>query len=427
MVQAKHKSNHSAGAETSLLHKPFELNKSRPAVFWASSDGPYNNTRKALSNIDLSPSKNKRVLLKPNVGRDVEPQTGTTTHPQVVAAAIDAFREAGADVAVGESPISGVKMVDAFENSGIAAVAKTRNCPLIDMDIRQHETFEIPDGVLIKSLKVCREVAEYDIIVSIPVMKTHMHTGVTLSVKNMKGCLWRRSKVEFHMLPDLSGYEEKPLDIAIADMSSVLRPHLSIIDGTIGMEGLGPSAGKPKALGVVIVGVDAFAADSLACGIMGISAHDVPHLKMGAQRGCGVIDLDVIDASPRDWKRIQSPFTLPPDKLSLEFSGYNILDQQSCSACQSTLLMFLKRHGRQLRDKTPDKDDIVVAIGKGHKELPKGTLCIGNCTAGHKDCGIFVSGCPPVASEILKAYFEYQRKNGPIRDDKDKADDETGT
>ena len=87
---------------TIMSHTPFKLDPSCPSVFWASGDEPYNNTRKALSNIDLSPSTNKRVLLKPNVGRNVEPETGITTHPQVVAAAIDAFRESGADVAVGE-------------------------------------------------------------------------------------------------------------------------------------------------------------------------------------------------------------------------------------------------------------------------------------------------------------------------------------
>jgi hypothetical protein len=237
------------------------------------------------------------------------------------------------------------------------------------------------------------------------VMKTHMHTGVTLSIKNMKGCLWRRSKVDLHMLPEVGGQREKPLDIAIADMASVLRPHLAIIDGTIGMEGLGPSAGKPKALGLVLAGVDAFATDSIACELMGISARDVPHLRIGAERGYGVIGLDKICVFPENWKDARSPFALPPDKLSIEFPGFIILDKQSCSACQSTLLMFLKRYGKQLRDNIPDKKDIIIAIGKGHNELPDGTLCIGNCTIEHKNCGVFVPGCPPVASEILNEYF----------------------
>ena len=343
-------------------------------------------------------------MLKPNAGRNVQPETGINTHPQVVAAAIDAFREAGADVAVGESPITGVAALDAFEISGITAVAESRECPLIDMDVHRYVTVEIPDGVAIKSLKVCREITEFDVIVSIPVMKTHMHTGVTLAVKNMKGCLWRRSKVDLHMLPQPAGYKDKPLNIAIADMSSVLRPHLSIIDGTIGMEGLGPSAGNPKALGVVLVGIDAFAADSLACGLMGLSADDVPHLRIGAQRGYGLIDLEEIDIHPQNWKDVRDPFAPPPDKLSIEFSGFNILDEQSCSACQSTLLMFLRKYGKQLREAIPDDREITIAIGKGHQELPSGALCVGNCTARHRNCCVFVSGCPPVASEILAMF-----------------------
>lgn len=399
-----------ADADIVLPSTPFERDPSRPSVFWASGDDPYDNTRKALANIDLSPAKGKRVLLKPNVGRNVKPETGITTHPQVVAAAIDAFKEAGAEVAVGESPIAGVTMLEAFENSGVTAVAQERDCPLIDMDVRPFVTARIPDGVAIKSLRVCREVSEHDIVVSIPVMKTHMHTGVTLSVKNMKGCLWRRFKVDFHMLSPLPEYEDKPLDIAIADMSSVLRPHLSIIDGTIGMEGLGPSAGEPKPLGVVLAGVDAYAADALACGIMGIEASGIPHLRLCAQRGYGVIDLDSIDVSPENWKDVQNTFAPPPDQLSIEFSGFTILDQQSCSACQSTLLMFLRRYGKQLRDQVSDEKDIVVAIGKGHKDLPLGTLCVGNCTAKHRNCGVFVSGCPPVASEILSRFDSYTLK-----------------
>ena len=69
------------------------------------------------------------------------------------------------------------------------------------------------------------------------------------------------------------------------------------------------------------------------------------------------------------------------------------------------LLLFLKKHAQELLDSRNDDKDINIAIGKGHDELPVDTLCIGNCTAGHKDKCMFVPGCPPVASEILKTYF----------------------
>jgi len=391
-----------------LATTPFESDPGRPAVFWASGQDPYENTRKALAELDLSASAGKSVLLKPNAGRSVQPGTGITTAPQVVAAAIDAFREAGAaPVAVGESPITGVAALDAFETTGIAAVARSRQCPLIDMDVHRCVSIEIPDGVAIKSLKLCREVTEFDILVSVPVMKTHMHTRVTLSVKNMKGCLWRRSKVDLHMLADLPGHSDRPLDVAIADMSSVLRPHLSIIDGTVGMEGLGPSAGRPRDLGVVLAGVDPFATDAIASTMMGICPRDVPHLRIAAERGYGVIDPDSIAVSPGGWKHIAEPFASPPEELSIEFAGFTILDEQSCSACQSTVLMFLKKYGEQLRDSIPGDADITIAIGKGHKDLPAEALCIGNCTARHKKGRVFLYGCPPVASEIL-GLFETQ-------------------
>jgi uncharacterized protein (DUF362 family) len=343
------------------------------------------------------------VLLKPNLGRVASPGSGITTHPQVVAAAIDAFRQAGAVVAVGESPIMGVKVREAFAASGVASVADERGCPLIDLDRRRFVKLPIPEGRAIHGLKVCPEVLEFDFVVSIPVIKMHMHTGATLAVKNMKGCLWRRSKVQLHMLPPLEGSDDKPIDVAIADMSSVLRPHLALIDGTVGMEGLGPSAGQPKTLDVVVASADAFAADAVACQLMGTDATGIPHLRFGAARGYGVIDLDRIAVTPGNWRDWVSPFVRPPENLAIEFPNVTVFDNRSCSACQSTLLLFLMRHRERLFDYFGSESPVNVAIGKGHAELPEATLCLGNCTANHKDRGLFVPGCPPVGSQILAA------------------------
>ncbi|MBN1766534.1 MAG: hypothetical protein JW860_14865, partial [Sedimentisphaerales bacterium] len=99
------------------------------------------------------------------------------------------------------------------------------------------------------------------------------------------------------------------------------------------------------------------------------------------------------------------PFVSPPANLAIEFPGVTILDKQSCSACQSTLMLFLQRYGEQLVQNNDQK--LNIAMGKGHKELPVDTLCIGNCTAKFKYHRPFISGCPPVASEILNVYNEY--------------------
>jgi prephenate dehydratase len=381
----------------------FQHDPASPAVYVAGGAGPYANTRQALKSVDLSGLKGKRVLVKPNAGRIAERDSGIVTNPEVVAAAIDAFLEVGAEVTVGESPITGVDTLQAFETCGIAGITNDRRCKLIDMDQRPAVETPVENGVAIDSLKICADALEHDVIVSIPVMKMHMHTGVTLAVKNMKGCLWRRSKVQLHMLPDVEGTNEMSLDIAIADMASVLLPHLAIIDGTVGMEGLGPSAGEAKPLDVVVVGVDAFAADAVACRLMGTGAEDVPHLRMGAERGYGVIDIDKIRIEPGNWEQWRKPFVTPPQNLSISFPDVTVLDKNSCSACQSTVLLFLKRYRKELFDYFPEKSPVRIAIGKGHDELPEGTLCVGNCVLAHKERGTFVAGCPPVASAILRS------------------------
>ncbi len=364
-------------------------------------------TREALEQYDLSPAAGARVLLKPNAGRNASPGSGCTTDPRVVAAAIDAFAEAGANVSVGESPITGVKTLEALEITGIAQEARRRDCPLIDMDARRFVDVAIPEGIAIQSLRVCPEVLEHDLVVSIPVMKTHMHTGVTLAIKNMKGCLWRRSKVELHMLPPIEGHDDRPLDIAIADMASVLRPHLAVIDGIVGMQGLGPSAGTPKPLDTIVVASDAFAADAVACGLMGLSAHDIPHLRIGAGRGYGRIDLRGMPIHPVNWPQYADPFEVAPPNPSIEFDRITVLDEQSCSACQSTLLMYLKRHGDELRTYYPENAEIKIAIGKGHPDdLPDDVLRVGNCARCPGSA--FVAGCPPVASAI-RQFVKEQR------------------
>jgi uncharacterized protein (DUF362 family) len=386
---------------------PFLDNSERPTVYVQQGLGPYENTKAALSKIDLSAANGKRVLLKPNAGRLAAEDSGVITNSQVVAAAIDAFRAAGAEVAIGESPIVGIKTMEAYEQSGLAAMAREKECPLIDMDERQPEILPIPNGVATQSLKLCADVQEFDFIVSIPVMKMHMHTVATLSIKNMKGCLWRRSKVELHMLPPAPGYEnEKSLNVAIADMASILRPHLAIIDGTVGMEGLGPSAGEAKPVDAVVVGADPFAADTVAAAIMGLSVEEIPHLRISGERGYGVTDLDQIDISPASWRDVITPFARVPENLSIQFPDTDILDNQSCSACQSTLLLFLKRYGKEMFQYLPCERPVNIAIGKGHDELPENTILIGNCTRAHKEGRTFISGCPPVASSIIKQIRE---------------------
>jgi len=360
----------------------------------------YANAINVLERIDLPDLSGKKILLKPNAGRKVQPGKAITTNPHVVAAACDFFKKIGAEVTVGEGTILGVTPFECLESTGIADEVEKRGIPMIDLDAAPADKIEIKDAVVLNFARISSAITNFDYIVSIPVMKTHMHCVVTLSIKNMKGCLKGREKVRLHQLPQPSTpVNEKTLDLAIADLSTVLIPDIVLIDGSLGLEGLGPSAGTPKRVDVVLASTNCFAADAVAAAIMGIKPEDIPHLRLTAERAGESISIDDISIDPSNWRDWIKPFELPPKEISLNFPKVEVLDCESCSACVSTLTMFLKRNYKDIADYLPLK----FAIGKGHDVIPEGTLCVGNCTI--KKCGDnkLVKGCPPVASDILKA------------------------
>jgi uncharacterized protein (DUF362 family) len=377
-----------------------------PFVVVSKGQDPYQTARKAIRALPLPNLNGKKILIKPNAARLAAPGQGVTTHPLVVKAVIDHLREAGVeDVVIGESCIFGVKAEEAFRVTGMEEVAAMEGVRLIDLDQGDPMEIAIPGGRIVKKIKVPALLKAFDYIVSVPVMKTHMHTQVTLSIKNMKGLLWRREKARFHQLQyaEQITHGDKELDIAISDMASVLLPHFAIIDGTVGMEGMGPAYGKRKKMGIIVVGDNALSADVIAARLMGFDPGSVPHLRLTAKKGLGEIQREKISVEPPDWMKWETPFDPPPLKLSIPFRDIVVHDEGSCSACLSTLLVFLQNYYSQLTDYRLADRKIHVGIGKYLKACPKGTIFIGNCTSKMKAMGIFIQGCPPVASDIFEA------------------------
>jgi len=390
-----------------------DVESSNPLVVVRQGNDAYEQAREALRGLGLPDLSGQRVLVKPNVGRLAKPGDGVTTNPEVVAAVLDEIIDRQpADLAVGESPILGVTAMDAFDATGVGEVAEARGVTLLDLDERRPVTYEIPDGVVVKKLRVCAAAAEADFVVSVPVMKTHMHTQVSLSVKNMKGVLWRRQKVKLHQsaAPDGLRPGVRALDVAIADMATVVRADLAVIDGSVGMEGLGPSAGSPKSADLIVAGTDGVAADAVAVTRMGFEPDGIHHLAETAARGVGTLYPTSADVDPPDYARHTVPFAPPPEKISIEYPNVVVHDQDSCSACLSTTLMFLERHLSEVAEYSLGDGKLHLAIGKHTKPLPDGTILIGNCTAKQQPHGVWVQGCPPVASDILKRLREARER-----------------
>jgi uncharacterized protein (DUF362 family) len=121
-------------------------------------------------------------------------------------------------------------------------------------------------------------------------MKTHDTVVVTLSVKNMAvGSIADRCKKAVHQGIGRTNRN-------IADLAAVVWPHLSVIDGQVGMEGNGPTKGDPVLLGIALASTDALAADRIACDIMGVEFERVGYLQLCARRNLGTADPARIDA-----------------------------------------------------------------------------------------------------------------------------------
>ena len=385
----------------------------KPFVSVAKGDDPYQTASELLSRFPISDLGGKKVLIKPNAARMAAAGEGVTTDPRVVAAIIDFLKNKRArEIVIGESCIFGVKAAAAFRKTGLEEIAGEKAVSLLDLDRLDPLEIRIPRGRLLKKIKVSSILNKVDLVVSVPVMKTHMHTRVTLGIKNMKGLLWRREKARFHHLAaDRSVVKgEKELDMAIAEMATALFPQLVVIDGMVGMEGMGPGYGRAKKMGVVVASENALAADAVAAHLMGFDPREIPHLRLCHEFGLGEIRLDQISVDPPDFLKWENPFEPPPVRISISYPDVVVYDQGSCSACLSTLMVFLQGQRDRLDEYRLRDDKFHVAIGKYLQDFPEGTVLLGNCTQKFKDRGIFIQGCPPISSRILETLHRRKLK-----------------
>ncbi|MCX8116955.1 MAG: DUF362 domain-containing protein [Desulfobacterota bacterium] len=387
----------------------------KPLVIVSKGREPYDTARRALRLLPLPDLKDKQILLKPNAARVALAGSGVTTHPLVVAATIDHLREKGArNISIGEGCLVGVNAQAAFEKTGLREISALKKVPLIDLDRFDPMEKTIHEGKLLKKVKVSSALSKFNWIVSLPVMKTHMHTRVTLGIKNMKGLLWRREKAKLHQLPsDANGNQgHKTLDLAISEVAEVLRPDLSIIDGTVGMEGMGPSYGRPKTSGIIVASLHALSADAVASRLMGFDPESIPHLKLCSEKGLGEIHLQNLSVQPQNYLRWEDPFEPPPTKFSIPYPDVIVYDEGACSACLSTLIVFLQKYHPELNPYRLEDRKVHIGIGKKLDRCPKGALFIGNCTSRRKKEGLFIQGCPPVASHIARRLFGETKGRG---------------
>jgi uncharacterized protein (DUF362 family) len=233
-----------------------------------------------LGGINRFVSKGERVLLKPNVGWDRQPEQAANTNPEVVGAVARLCREAGAS----EVWVSDVSLNDperCFARSGTRAAAERAGAEVL---IPGGNDFWMTDmqGQLLGDWPVSRFFHLADRVINLPVVKHHSLCGCTLAMKNWYGILGGRRN-QLH----------QRIHTSIVDLAAALRPTLTIMDATRVLKHNGPTGGSLDDVAIentLIAGLDEVAIDAYSLQFLGLTPDAVPFLALGEQRGLGRVD-----------------------------------------------------------------------------------------------------------------------------------------
>ncbi|MFC2045212.1 DUF362 domain-containing protein [Chloroflexota bacterium] len=349
------------------------------------------------------------VLIKPNCHGPHPWEDHITTDPRLIAAVIKLCKKAGAkEILVGESPSLGGAMLS-FEISGQKeAVEATGMAKLVDLEADEFVSMKVPNGKILKNIDRPKTLADCDVLISMPIIKTHHGTKMTASLKNMMGSLSRAGKTFIHQV----GLSE-----SIADINKARKADLVMADMIVAMEGMGPIAGRTvmeqpdgsrkiwETIGGILVPLDMVVAskDPVACDatcgrIVDIQPEEVDHIVYANEHGLGNIRADQIEIRGKQIAEVYHHFDPHPTDLT-EFAEYfNIHAENACFGCLAYFYMSLSNaRARGLLKQWPDlhivlgpKDAIPDEWGTGDN-----LIMIGNCLSKWKHLGQYSSGCVP--------------------------------
>jgi uncharacterized protein (DUF362 family) len=257
---------------------------------------PVEMTVKALEMVSASkvvPAE-KPVLIKPNYITTDLPSTGITTDSRVIEGVVAFLRQHDVkEILIGEGTGLGDSF-DAFRASGVDGVAERWKVRLVDLN--RDEMIEVKplNARTLKKVKIARTALE-STIVSVPKLKPHRLTGVTLSLKNMMGAMTPKATMHGHLSQN------------IVDLASVIKPSIAVIDGIIAGQGH-ETSGNPVEMNLVLAGTDPVAVDTVGAAVMDIPPESVKHLRLAEESGLGTCHLDRIYVVGEPVEKVKKKF-----------------------------------------------------------------------------------------------------------------------
>ncbi|MFC1563728.1 DUF362 domain-containing protein [candidate division KSB1 bacterium] len=234
--------------------------------------------------------KNSKVAILPNAQRN---NPGSYTSPDVVRAVINMCKDAGAE----KVDCVTLQRMSSWESMGYKEMFDSEGTGVIIANPRDDSHFKmvsVPKGKALKEAKLVKAFDDYDLFINIPITKDHIGCKFTGTMKNMMGLNGNnRSFHKQNWTTDVDAI--RFLEQCVADLNTVVKPVLNIVDATVFITTNGPMGpGELARPNKVIAGVDRVAVDAYCCTLWGLKPEDIFSFGYAKEHGLGENDLNKI-------------------------------------------------------------------------------------------------------------------------------------
>src|SRR5258708_1481936 len=220
----------------------------------------------------------KVAILKPNCVAGRSAGTGSTTSFALLKAVAEEVRACGAEPVLCETPGTEFDREATYTILGVEQFCAENGIRILRVDPEggEQDWMELrPEGAKrLRRSRIPRILSEARLI-TLPVLKTHVVSTMTLGMKNPMGILPR---------PDRRAMHTFGIDQCIVDMNRGIKPDLTIVDGSVGQDGEGPLYGDKADLQVLVAGRNSLAVDLVCCRLVGVKPHDIPHFRLALEQ-----------------------------------------------------------------------------------------------------------------------------------------------
>jgi len=292
------------------------------------------------------------VTVKPNVLCGRQAEFGATVCPEIVEGLVELAYESGASqVFIAEASNMGIDTMWSFDKCGYKNVAKKTGAKLVDLKKDVQVKVKI-NSKFYDNVELPKTILDSNVVINVPVLKTHNQTGVSVSLKNI--CVGictdyvKRKMIHsiglYQPLPDKLRNKGSRLDYIISEFSAVIPTDLIIVDGFYGLQGIGaPIKGKPAYSKILIAGTNRVAVDAISCLVMGIDPLKIPHIKLSYLNKLGEINANKIEVIGASIEEVKMDFesSIITNLSSIIPDNVELICDNACYSCISNFGYFL--------------------------------------------------------------------------------------